>query len=1328
MSEQWRIEMLGGLRVLAPDANSATAPVKFPRRKSGALLGYLAFHAGQTHLRQNLAEVLWPDSAPEAGRISLRVALSELRAALEKAHPSGDALILSDKMEVRFNSEIVATDVKEFEAILKQASGASNLNARARGLCDAVDLYRGELLRGHEESWIVPEARCLEEAFFVAVRQLLELLEAGGDHQRALRYAHHAVNADPLREESHFELIRLCATQGHADDAVLHFRRLETILRRNFHREPALETRELVALLLPSRRSKNARKPSVPASIKPLGQPGANGYHKNGSAPGTPSTKPALVARPQVWPGGAVTFLLLDNLSSERGTADKAATLCRAELRELVVRHSGREVGALRADSLWALFRSASDALSCALAMRRAIRDTPRMNACCGAVRIALDTGDSGLWAFPARENAPLEHAETAIERATLDRALEVLAAAHSEQTLCSEVTGALLRRELEAGVTLDDLGVYRLRASALPERLYQVSYPGMAQRVFPSPNAAPMHSGQLPTRITNFFGREDELAQVVAWLTPAADARKSAIVRQEPPTPHCRLVTLTGFGGCGKTRLAIESASRLRAAYAGAVWFVPLADLSEPQLIANSIVEAMHLPGAPGLEPWRQLVSTLGEKSSLLVLDNFEQLCADGAEVVRRLLAEAPGVSLLVTSRRRLSVSGERDLAVRPLPLPHKALPEAQSVADGKRFLSLVSRNPSVQIFEDRARNAQSDFQLTPLNADVVTRLCRVLEGVPLALELAAAHVRRLTPAQMVTLLESHLGGEGLDLLHSAHDDTPDRHRTLRAAIEWSYELLDAPLREAFSWLSVFRGGWTLAAANVITGQAVYSPKLDDEESEATALDNLMRLQDASLVQTEEYAAEMRFSMLEMLRQFGGEQLNAGERERLYARHAAYFSDLAEQASANLMDAERDEWLRRLDPEIDNLRAALNWFLEREPARCLQMAGALWRFWEARGHFAEGRDWLERALSEAQARAERAARRETRSEETRRHGDTETRRHESGDSITSEVSVSPDSLSPHSASPHSLSPDSASPGLPLPLPLYLRALNGAARLAWYRADFKVSQRYLEESLSLARTASDANSDNRRGIANALHSLGLVAMCQGDASARAMLMEGLSLVSEQGDQRIVKDFMLGLALVRFYLAEPGVRELLQEALEISRELGDWRGIAFALNNLGLVEGIEKNFGLAREYHEQALPFLRATGDQWSTARALGGLGRAAWFEHDISAARAYYVEKLHILRDLGSRWELVYAFEGFAWLALHEDNPQHAALLLGACETLCDTTGHVLFPVARPCYDDCVAHTHAALGALGDPIAAAAAWRAGRALSREEAIAAALKK
>ena len=214
----------------------------------------------------------------------------------------------------------------------------------------------------------------------------------------------------------------------------------------------------------------------------------------------------------------------------------------------------------------------------------------------------------------------------------------------------------------------------------------------------------------------------------------------------------------------------------------------------------------------------------------------------------------------------------------------------------------------------------------------------------------------------------------------------------------------------------------------------------------------------------------------------------------------------------------------------------------------------------------------------------------------------------------------------------------------------------------------------------------------------------------------------------EGDPRSIKDFLLGLALVKFNLAGEGVRELLEEALEMSRRLNDQRGIAFALNNLGWVENSEKNYDVARHFHESSLPLLREMGDKWSAARALLGLTRVAWYQGDIASARAYSIENLIILRDLGSVWELVYVLEHFAWLALHDHKPQRAARFLGATDALREATGHVLFPIERPCYEDCVAQTRAALAQNGNNSSIAALWRRGRLLSREEVILEALGK
>lgn len=1374
----WRVEMFGNLRLLPPGAGPGDAITHFPARKATALLAYLAYHHNHgngLYKRDVLADALWPDTDSEKARNNLRVTLNRLRHTLFKKGHNPDDFMVVEKNVIGLNWSRLETDVACFEQYLQAATGASTLGMRLHYLSDAVDLYRGELLRDCEETWISPEARRLEGLFFDATRDLLALLEEENKPDRALHYAYHAVNVNPLREEAHYDLLRLYIAQGQHDSARTHFDRLTKTLLKNFDASPSPATKMLMVPLLKGQTttSSKPRSQSIAVSSEPstttilspeilapltprLAASAINQKvlrdrsHTLSNANGhltTERSNPIVESKNQsrMWVGGSVTFLLLDNLHPISDITpfygDEDAVQSRAQLREIISRYGGHEFGNLHQDGIWSIFRATTDALACALALRDLARRQPRFRTYCGECRMALDTGDGGLWAINEDEskhtarNSPdktyIDSLEVGIKRTALNRVLSILKASHPGQTLCSEVTGVLLRRELESGILLNDLGIYRLHDAPVPERIYQVSYPSIAARDFPPITAPPLHSSELPPTLTTFFGREKELGQIVNYLAPHNNAISAST----------RLMTLIGFGGCGKTRLAIEAARQLSDSYQRAVWFVPLAGVREPHLIIHAIVDALRLPGSPGLDPWLQVVSELGQRPSLLVLDNFEQLHDGGTDIVKKLIALVPSLCCLITSRQSLGLEGERDLPILPLPVPSllEGVGRPLALKEQRRRLQQINASDSVRLFIDRAQSVRPTSEVTPDYVNSVAQLCRLLDGVPLAIELVATHTQGLTPQQILSLFgrkiedstrevqESedstlsdldtksdyeHRTFDYLDYFHGDRSNESSRQYSLRSVIQWSYDLLAPELRPFFTRLWVFRGGWTPEAANFVAANWVmegaptenhhlqlvneveHSGENPEEPFGGVTFENLLRLQDRSLVAAEERDSEVRFSMISMLRSFAMEQLSAAQRADLEARHAAYYIGLSERASHQLMDAGRNEWLRQLDPEIDNLRAALSWSLRHAPAQCLQMAGALWRFWEARGLFAEGRDWLERALA-AVSKLNQS---------------------------DSKPKKENDTAAPVSASPQ------ITPNLPLPLPLYLRALNGAGRLAWYRADFKEARRLLGECLSLVRLqdAPDAT-EHRRGVANALHSLGLVAMCQGDASAKAMLEEGLALVKIDGEERVIKDFMLGLALVKFYLADSGVRELLEGSLEISRRIGDQRGIAFALNNLGWVENSAQNYDAAREYHESSLPLLRDMGDKWSTARALSGLARVAWFQGDITAARAYSVENLLILRDLGSVWELVYSLEQFAWLALYDRKPQRAARLLGATDSLREATGHVLFPVARYCFEDCVARTREALAKTGDATAEAL-WRRGRLLSREEVITEALGK
>ncbi len=886
--------MLGGLRVRQGDREIT----RFSTQKTAVLLAYLAHHLREAHPREVLAERLWPGRSPKQGRVSLSAALSSLRRQLEPPGVPRGAIIQGDRFSVRLNPAAVTTDVLDFHAALRQAAGADSTVGRLQHLHDAVALYAGELLPGFYEDWVLVEQRRLADEYFEAALSLTTLLEQTGDIERAIEVARTALSHDPLREEAHGELMRLHAASGQPVTALRQYAELKKLLADELGEGPSAATERLA-------RTIRAATPHVAATPPPC--------------------RPDMAPRRTGLPTGTVTLLLTDiegaaALSGEMGEAlDQVLESHHALLRREFRRHDAEEIREAGA-SFTVAFPSATDAAECAVACQRAL----------GAHSWPEEVGP--LQVRMAVYTVDVRPDEDEYRGVVLHRASRVLSAAHGGQILCSEATAALLKCDLRGDIQLADLGIYRLRDVPVPERLFQVNHPEMAARRFPPPRAEAGYRGSLPIELTRFFGREQELEELRALLTAEGQ----------------RLVTLTGPGGSGKTRLAQEAARGVMDHFGGAVWFVPLVDLREARLIPGAIADALGLARSPRVEPLDQLAIVLGEQSPLLILDNLEQLLPEAGPVVLSLLDRVRSARCLATSRQRLDLPGERLYMVPPLPTPEaEAMPEA------------LYECPSVRLLVDRAQSAKPDFQLTEANAGAVAALCQRLEGIPLAIELAAARAQGLTPGQMVAQLDHRF-----DFLVSRRRATEERHRTLGAAMAWSCELLGPEVRRFFYELSVFRGGWTLEAAEAVCDQP-------------TALQDLEHLRDASLVQTEESELGMRFSMLETLREFGRDQLPADDLVDLRRRHAAHFLHLAERAEREFLGPCETEWMDRLEADHDNLRAAFDWSgqdaggSETE----LRLGGALMEFWSARGHKVEGRTRLSSALrrSELAAPAVRA-------------------------------------------------------------------------------------------------------------------------------------------------------------------------------------------------------------------------------------------------------------------------------------------------------------------------------------------------------------------
>lgn len=619
-------------------------------------------------------------------------------------------------------------------------------------------------------------------------------------------------------------------------------------------------------------------------------------------------------------PAGTVTFVFTDielstRLAHDLGTARWGDVLEHhaAIIRAAAAANDGVEVRT-EGDSFFLVFRGARQAVAAAAQAQRALQAHAWPHGATVRVRIGIHTGEG----TPAAPGQGTDYVGYAVHRAA-----RVAAAGHGGQVLLSSATKALVD-ELPDGANVRDLGEHRLKDMSQPERLYQLVIEGLPE-AFPRLRTLDRVPHDLPVQLTSFIGRQKELAEA-----------KRLLVRT-------RLLTLVGPGGTGKSRLGLQLAADVVDEYPDGVWFVRLAPITDPSLVASTIAHTLGLVVPPSRTPLQQLVEHLREKRVLLLLDNFEHVVRAAPDVAE-LLREAPMTKAIVSSRAALRVSGEQEYPVPPL-----TLPDPNDVPD----VAELSQAEAIQLFVERARAARPAFMLAEDNARAVVGIVAQLDGLPLAIELAAARVKILPPQAILERLAS-----GLGILQSSARDVTARQQTLRGAIGWSYDLLDPGLRRAFERLAVFRGGGELEQIERVVGPS--------EEMERDVLDALAELVDQSLLRQMPSGAAPRFVMLETIREYARERLDqSGEAREIERRHAEAYRDLAERAAPRLYGSRQGEWLDRLELEHGNLRAAMDRSCDGAAVEtALRLVAALWRFWQMRGHLQEGRQRAERALA----------------------------------------------------------------------------------------------------------------------------------------------------------------------------------------------------------------------------------------------------------------------------------------------------------------------------------------------------------------------------
>lgn len=800
--------------------------------------------------------------------------------------------------------------------------------------------------------------------------------------------------------------------------------------------------------------------------------------------------------------------------------------------------------------------------------------------------------------------------------RRMLDMTQQTLA----DQTGCARITlrrieGGTLKpsREL-ADLLLDRLGI------PTGERAEWVRF---ARGLSPIPDrpigsSAPKPQSNLPLSLTRFIGREKEIQDVVG------------LVLRHP------LVTLTGPGGVGKTRLSLEAASRVLENYPDGVWLVEVAPIFDPILVPRAAADTIGLREESGRPVMERLSRYFQHKRMLLVLDNCEHLVDACASLADGILRVSPGVHILATSREALNIQGEVAYQVPSMSLPEQG--ELMPIEQLREF-------EAIELFIDRAHRAMPSFHASDENAPSLVQICRQLDGIPLAIELAAAKAGVLHLDQINERL-----ADRFRLLAHGSRAGPARHQTLQAAIDWSYDLLTRPEQVLFRRLSVFLNGWTLEAAEAIC------PDVDLPGEDM--LDLLVQLVNKSLVRGEERMGAARFYMLETIREYALRKLHqSGEWDALSRRHLTYFAHLVGKAQLHFRGPDQSIWYNHLDNDLDNLRTALTWVGGSEAVEIqIQLAADLWRYWKNRGHILEGSLHLQRLFQQVPEGPARQS------------------------------------------------------------PSFARALAAAGSLAYYEGDFSYSEQTRTEALKIYQSLNDS-----AGVADCLIGLGNTAISQGKYdAAREFYEQGLRIRESLGDRWGIARLLGNLGLAAYYQMDyPRARSLHTQSLSLFREQGDEESIANELVNLGDVARQQGELSEALLLYQESAAISRRLKDRWGLGYAALGMADIALARYELSTASIFYRECLTAFQRSADQIGLPFALESVSTLALTWNQPELAARILGAAETLREGTSSPLPPPNQASYQA----VRATLKETLSPGRFQSAWSQGQSMAMDQVIA-----
>ncbi|HJS17745.1 MAG TPA: adenylate/guanylate cyclase domain-containing protein [Anaerolineales bacterium] len=917
-------------------------------------------------------------------------------------------------------------------------------------------------------------------------------------------------------------------------------------------------------------------------------------------------------------PSGTVTFLFTDIEGSTRLAQEYPSVMSdllarhHEILNRAIAQHNGF-VFQIVGDSFCASFHTAEDALHAALEAQRHLHNEAWSPGPL-KVRMGVHTGTAQV------ERRPNEIQYSGYT--TLALTQRIMSAGHGGQILISHSTRDSIQDGFLQQAQLLDMGERRLKDVLRTEHLYQVSAPDLPSE-FPALKTLELFSHNLPAQLTSFIGREKEIAEI-----------KKLIAEN-------RMVTLSGSGGAGKTRLGLQVGAECLDQFSDGVWLVELAPVSDPALVSQVLLSIFNLREDSHRSALEVLTDYLRSRVMLLLLDNCEHLIEACAQISESLLHNCSKLKILASSREALGIAGEIPYRVPSLNIPNLSdLPS----------LDELEKADSIRLFVERAATARPDFSLTPDNASFVAQICFRLDGIPLAIELAASRAKVLTPEQIAARLDDRFR-----LLTGGSRTALPRQQTLRAMIDWSYSLLSEEEKTLFRRLAVFFSGWTLEAAESVCG---------GEAGESSILELLTRLVDKSLVYIEESAGGMRYHRLETIRQYSREKFfEMDEVETIRDRHLNYYVQFAELVEENLKGGDQVIWQRRMSLEQDNLRAALEWGVDRNPENALRIVGAANLFWTAGGYSAEGFRWTQKALEQV------------------------AREHNPEDTASEQRRTA-----------------------------RAKALCGLTRLYLSLGDNANAKRAAEESVTLYRQSQDP-----RGLSFALVVLAYPLDFLGERErAEKILQESYSIARAEGDVYIQCRSLNILARVVIALHHDLTRagRYVEESLRLAREAGLRSQEAQACEILATIAMHKNNIHEAQARFQESAEIYEKAGARFNVILEKSNLAHLERRLGNFAGALEYYRETIIAFRDIAQIGAVSHQLECFGFIALEEDRYERALELFAAAHVLREKRSTPMTPDEELYFEEQLTILREKM----DEMEFDQAWSKGHMLTMEEAI------